>query len=47
MFDMITGTSSSSILTAYLTRPTDKSTNDSYYAQDAIQYYMDDGPKFF
>lgn len=44
---MIAGTSSSSILTAYLTRPTDKSTNDSYYAQDAIQYYMDEGAKFF
>jgi patatin-like phospholipase/acyl hydrolase len=47
MFDMIAGTSSSSILTAYLTRPNDKNSTESYYAQDAIQYFMEEGPKFF
>ncbi len=47
LFHMITGTSSSAILTAYLTRPNDFLNNESYYAQDAIQYFMDEGPKIF
>jgi hypothetical protein len=44
---MITGTSSSAIVTGLLTRPNDAKLNESYYAQDAIQYFMDEGDKFF
>ena len=47
LFHMITGTSSSAILTAYLVRPNDKNATESYFAQDAIQYFLDNGQTFW
>ena len=44
---MVTGTSSSAIVTAFLTRPNDAKLNELYYAQDAIQYFLDEGDRFF
>jgi len=44
---MISGTSSSSILTAFLVRPNDNNKNESFYASDAIQLFTNEGKKFF
>jgi patatin-like phospholipase/acyl hydrolase len=44
LFHNIAGTSTGAILSATLAVQNDKSSNNSYYASDVINFFMRDGP---
>ena len=47
LFDLISGTSTGSYLTATLAMPNDNVTGGSYYAQDVIDMFLSSGPIIF
>jgi len=47
LFNLITGTATQSVLAATLAVPSDNKTNNSYYAQNVIDFFNDYGPQIF